>query len=186
MRVVTFSLMHILIQNLIALSMILLVISHGILQFGMFELFQSKHRAEAVHLINKGIPDQHQVIFSFGLSDYENYLAGIEWKNENEFRYKDKMFDIIKTEVNEDSVYLYCYYDSIDTDLFSVLDKLLEGDSENPDEQKGINNYLSHYYSCPVLDNFNYPLQSENYYPERGIIDLLEGEYLLHTPPPRT
>jgi hypothetical protein len=177
--------MHILFKNLIASGMLLLVISHGILQFGMFELFQSKHRAEVYNLISKGVPDEDRVIFSFSISEYGNYITSIEWKDENEFRYKDKMFDIIKTEVKGDSVYLYCLYDSNDTDLFAVLDKLIEEDSENSDEQIGLDNYLSQNYSCSSLHFYNYPLLSDNNYSEKYIYNLLDGEYLLNTPPPR-
>ena len=177
--------MHLLITNLFALSMILMLISHGVIQFGIFELFQAKNKTEISSLINNGVPVHQQVVFSFEINEYAGYCTGKEWKEADEFRYNDKLFDVIKTEISGDSIYLVCVYDSNETELFCILDKIIDEDSENPDEENGLNNYLSHYYfSAASHDNSQLPQDNNNY-----LISLqndpLDGEYLVLTPPPR-
>ncbi len=178
--------MHLLIKYLFASGMILLLISHGVIQFGIFELFQAKHKIEISRLINKGIPIHQQVVFRFDKNEYAVYCAGIKWTDTDEFRHNDKMFDIIKIEVSEDSVYLFCLYDSNETELFTILDKIIEEDSQNPDEENGLNNYLSQYYWCSSPDYDSSIPQADNNYFIGFLNDLLDGECLVLTPPPRT
>jgi hypothetical protein len=172
-------------KYMIASGMILLLISHGIIQFGMFELVQTNLRSESTERINRGIPQHQQVIFRFGVEDYRDKSSQINWKDKDEFRLDGKMYDIIKKETSGDSVYLYCIIDREESDLYSILDKLIEDDSENSDKENRINNYFSHFYSYSPQNNFHKIYQSENRYFGRIVISLLEGDLSLGTPPPR-
>ncbi len=177
--------MNLLMKNLFASGMILLIISHGVIQFGLFEFFQAKHKTGISRLIEKGVPAHQQVIFRFEKNEFAKY-CDTKWTEAEEFRYNDKMFDIIKAEVSGDSVFLLCVYDSDETELFSILDKIIDENSGNPVEENGVNNYLSQYYSCSSADyNFQIP-QADNIYFSTYKNDLLKGEYLVQTPPPRT
>ena len=109
----------------------------------------------------------------------------MKWINEYEFRFNGQMYDIIDKEEKGDSIYLYCIDDSIESELYSILDKFIENDTEDTDEQYGINNFLSHFY---LLSEFNISFQNHqtnNLYNEILIGNVLEGEYLINTPPPR-
>lgn len=172
-------------KYLIAAGMVLLIISHGIIQFGMFELVQKNLKSQAVDRINRGIPQHQQVIFRFGVEDYRIKSSQIDWKDKNEFRLDGKMYDIINTVTSEDSVYLYCLTDPEESDLYSILDKLIEDDSENSDKENSFNNYFNHFYSYSPQNNFNKIYQSENRYFDRIVVSLIEVDILLVTPPPR-
>ena len=172
-------------KYLIAAGMVLLLISHGIIQFGMFELVQKNIRSEIADQINRGIPQHQQVIFRFGINDNRNNSIQIDWKDKNEFRLDGKMYDIIKTETSEDSVYLYCMTDPEESELYSILDKLIEDDSENSDKENRFNNYFSHFYSSSQQNNFHKIFQSENRYDGGTACSLLDGDLSLTTPPPR-
>jgi len=178
--------MHQLLKNIISFCLLLLVISHGIIQFGMFELFRADFRAEAARLIGAGVPEPRRVVLCFDKNEFANGLTSVEWKADDEFRLEGKLYDVIRTEIKGDSVYLYCLYDEDDTILFSVLDSMIEDDSDEPKETDGLGIALSTYYIC---GNFDYNLESpgsEKEYISNPGINLLEGEYIINTPPPRT
>ena len=169
-------------KNLTSFFLLSLLITHGIIQFGMFELFRADYRAEAARLIDAGVPVHGQVVFSFE----KNEFTRIEWKDDDEFRFEGNLYDIIRTETNGDSVYVYCIYDEDDTSLYAVLDKLIEKDKDDPEEKDGSGISLSQFYFC---ENFNYKLDNPRSADEVFFcpgINPLEGEYLLITPPPRS
>jgi hypothetical protein len=173
-------------KYLLTSVMIFQVISNGVIQFGMFEFFQEKHKMEVKDLIKNGIPDDRQVIFVFEKSAYENMQTGIDWKDSDEFRFDGEMYDILGTDVKGDSVYLYCLPDSDETGLYTILDRIIEKETEDSDEQAGLNNFVSHYYSGPEYSpTIKIPSAGEFNF-GTGDRNLLDGEYLTNTPPPRS
>ncbi len=175
-----------LLKNLTSFCLLLLVISHGIIQFGMFELFRADFRAEAARLIRAGVPEPGRAVFCFDKKEFENEKTPVEWKGDDEFRFEGKLFDVIRTEFKGDSVYFYCLYDEDDTILFSVLDSMIEDDRDDPEETDGLGISLSNYYVCGNFDyNLDSPGSEEAYCINPGI-NLLEGEYVINIPPPRT
>lgn len=177
--------MHRLFKYLISLCLLLLLISHGVIEFGMFELFRADFRAEAARLINEGVSEHNQVVLSFNNNEFKNHETQVDWKNDDEFRFEGKLFDVIRTEIIGDSVFIYCIYDKDDTKLFSVLDNMIEDDKDDPEGTDDFGRILSHYYFC---GNFNYNLISpvfENDPITNPEVKPIEGEYLIITPPPR-
>ena len=173
--------MHLLFKNLTSLALLILVISHGIIQFGMFELFRADYRAEAARIIGAGVPQHRQVVLSFD----KNEFSRIEWKDDDEFRFEGKLFDVIRTEIKGDSVYVYCVYDEDDTFLYVVLDNLIEDDKDDPTETDTSGGSLSQYYFCGDFNlNLDSPGSEDKIFFCPGI-NPLEGEYLITTPPPR-
>ncbi len=179
-------LMHKVLKYLISLCLLILVVTHGIIQFGMFEFFRADYRAEAARLIGKGVPKEGQVVFCLDIDDLKNAHSKIEWKDDKEFRFENKLYDVIRMDTSGDSVYIYCLYDEDDTMLYSVLDNLIEDDEDDAERTNGYGIFLNHYYCCENFDyNLNSPGADDNIYIS-PVINLLDGEYLLITPPPRS
>jgi hypothetical protein len=151
----------------------------------MFELVQKNYRNIVADQINNGIPLNKQTVFKFEKKDYQKKISRIEWKDKDEFRFDGRMYDIINTRVTDDSVYLCCILDSDETDLYSILDKLLEDDSENSDDETGLNNYFSHFYSYTENQNSFKSFYSDNQYFEFTSAGLLYSEIPVATPPPQ-
>lgn len=177
--------MFLLLKYLTAPFMVLLIISHGIIQFGIFGFVQTKHRTAMENQIRNGISDSRQIVFKFSKTDYCDNFSQIDWKYENEFRLNDQMYDITGIQESEDSVYLYCVLDSEESDLYSLLDKLITEDSENTEDENGLNSFFSHFYSFTANQN-----QLENYYSDNQYSDYISGclpvrELPVITPPPR-
>ena len=172
-------------KYIVAAGMILLIISHGIVQFGLFEVIQMNHKTVIKKQLNNDIPQDQKVIFKFGKSEYQVASSGIDWKDKDEFRFDGRMYDIISTEETEDSVYIHCILDSNESDLYSILDKLIEDDSENSDHENGLNNYFSHFYSYTENQNSFKSFYSDNQYFVFTSAGLLYSEIPVATPPPQ-
>ena len=167
--------------------MILLIISHGIVQFTFFSILQITHQAGFSEIIKEHDSFKQEQVFKFAREDFDRNFVGIEWKNENEFRKDEAMFDVLKVEEKNDSIYIYCIHDEKESDLYSVLDKFLYQADENSenDETSTLNLFLSQFFSiAPCSDLSLQPPVDNNYY--YSFADqLLEGEILLNTPPPQ-
>ncbi len=178
--------MHQLLKYIISFCLLLLVISHGVIQFGMFEFFHSNFRGEAERLINDGAAEQNQVLFSFERSKFSSFSSLVEWKDDNEFLFEGKLFDIIRSETKGDSIFLYCMYDEDDTILYSVLDSMIEDNNNDPGETNGSGSFLSQYYFCGDFDyRPDSPDATDKILVSPGS-NLLDGVFLLTTPPPRS
>ncbi len=177
--------MHRLFNNLISFCLLFLLISHGIIQFGMFELFRADYRSEAARLMGEGVPEHSQVVFSFDKKQFENRVIQVDWKADDEFRFEGKLFDVMRTEIIGDSVFLYCMYDEDDTKLYSVLDGMNKDDKDTPKNTEIYGNFLSQYYFCSDFDyNPDNPGSIEKIFINLEV-NPLKGEYLIITPPPR-
>ena len=61
-------------------------------------------------------------IHKLKLTKYE-YTRRLNWKDENEFEFEGKMYDIVKTEMNNDEVIVYCIWDKRENELISIYEK---------------------------------------------------------------
>lgn len=177
--------MFLITKHIVAACMILLIISHGIIQFGLFEVIQMNHKTVINKQLNEGVPRSQQVTFKFEKNEYHEKLSKIDWKDKDEFRLDGSMYDIISTEETADSVYIYCILDSNESDLYTILDKLIEDDSENSDHENGLNNYFSHFYSYTENQNSIKSFYSDNLYFEFTSAGLIYSEIPVATPPPQ-
>ncbi len=168
--------------------MVCLVISHGIIQFTIFKFFQVKHRAETSGIISEGVPESEQIIFKFSKSDFNDRGINIEWKDDDEFKYENEMFDVIKKEIRNDTVYLYCMRDESESELYSILDKFLglifEENPDDPYELEINNIYFNEDFSGSLFAENNHNPQFNNY-PDNFSRTLLDGESIVITPPPQ-
>ena len=116
------------------------------------------------------------------------YIRDLNWKEENEFEYKGKMYDVAKIDISGDYVFIYCIRDEMEEQLIANFEKVT-----------GTNSARDRIASSPrVLQTSLHliAIQSEKFSFERisdGI--LYQGNYLnnyhsihlrSHTPPPRS
>jgi hypothetical protein len=79
--------------------------------------------------------DAH-VQFTFSLNEKN---VKVEWKEEGkEFRYKDEMYDVIKTVVHKDSVTYFCLQDKDEKTLMTNFDRLVKNNVDNSGSKKNI------------------------------------------------
>ncbi len=74
--------------------------------------------------IAEGVADGDQVRFSFKLNSDE--YKQLEWTEDDEFRLKGMMYDVIEMQVKDGYVNIRCYQDNIEAELMAYLDALVD------------------------------------------------------------
>ncbi len=175
-------------KKIISLVLISLLLQHGISQFFVFKLFEVKYKREIKQMIKKGVPEDQLVYFSFSKSIESQPIKNFRWTKKNEFRYNNKMYDVVERKYSHDSVYYKCIHDVKESGLFANLDKHINDFIEkNPAKKKDlitILNSLSVFYSTVQSYCINNLSGSDLHYFLTSEI-ILEGERELISPPPK-
>ena len=178
------------IKEIISICMLFLLVSHGVVQFVIFKIFQAKYRSDIVEMMINDITETDLVLLKFEITHFNASLHNIHWIKDDEFRFENKMYDIIKKEIKSDFVNLYCIYDENETELYSILtkysQKLIANDPDKGDELNGLNMSLSQYYSKPTEIDYQQYISVDEKYLAPFYPDPLEGEYFSSTPPPQS
>ena len=151
---------------------------------------QAKYRSDMLEQIYRGIPDSYLTILKFEKSNIRMDSDNLQWIEDNEFRYENLMYDLVKTKVVGDSVYLYCIMDEEETKLYAYFEKYLQHSKKKDLDQlkdiSSVNIFLSQLYSNSLNADFenHLHLTDQNYY--YLTLSTLDGENFLHTPPPRS
>ncbi len=170
--------------------MLMLFVSHGLLQLTLYRIMQAKYRSNMIEQISRGIPDSYLTILKFEKNNFKKDSDNLQWTEDDEFRYENLMYDLVKTKVVGDSVYLYCIMDEDETKLYAYFEKYLQHSTKKGlDQLKDIssaNIFLSQLYSNSLNADFenHLHLTNQNYY--CLTLSTLDGENFLHTPPPRS
>lgn len=91
--------------------------------YPVFKLGQWHVRTEMKRRIKESVPESELFTISFSTS----HAPSIEWLREGkEFRYKGRMYDVVRTKNTPDSVHYQCIDDSQETHLFAHLDFLVK------------------------------------------------------------
>ncbi len=170
--------------------MLFLIISHGVIQFVIFKIFQAKYRTEIVEVMLNDLSDIELVTLKFDKNEFQSGIIRIHWIEEDEFRYENKMYDVVQKESLSDSVTFYCIEDENESMLYTYFDKyfqkLIDNDTSKEEDLEGFGNTISQFYSkppeigCSPQSSFD-----ENYFNVYSAF-LLDGVQFSFTPPPRS
>jgi len=178
------------IKEIISVCLLFLIITHGVIQFAFFKIFQAKYRAEIVEIMMSDLSETELVSFKFKLEDLNSGTVGIQWIEDSEFRYQNIMYDVIKREIREDFVYLYCVKDENESKLYSYFDKyfqkLINEDSEKEEDLESLCFSFNQFYSKPLEFECNPSGCKEGFYFSNLLFNVLDGVQLSLTPPPRS
>lgn len=178
------------IKEIISICMLFLLVSHGMVHFVIFKIFQAKYRSEIIEMIIYDITETDLVILKFEINQFNALQYKINWIEDDEFRFENKMYDLIKKEIKSDSVNLYCIYDENETELYSILkkysQKLIANDPDTEEDLNGLNLSLSQFYSKPIEADYKRHISADEKYFAPFYPSPLEGEYFSFTPPPRS
>jgi len=167
-----------------------LIVSHGVFQLFVLKIFQAKYREEIFEVIEDGVPENELTLFTFSKDEIYNGTTKVQWTEEDEFRFDEKMYDVVKMETKGDSVYLYCLHDENESRLYAILDEyfqqMLEDDPDKINELTSLNSSLSQFYSKPLDQKHSAGLFEKGRYFTDVNSNLLEGEHFLVIPPPRS
>lgn len=141
--------------------------------FIVFKVAQLEARKEIKTKIKLGIPDRELTAIEFKKSD----LPNIHWEKENkEFYYQDKLYDVVKKDEKSACVIFYCIDDKQEQVLFSSLDEhvntfITSHNSKSNSSSKKLNEhvvkiYFSNSFDFKFITNSNlvsYSFSAKNY-----------------------
>ena len=178
------------IKEIISVCLLFLIISHGVIQFAFFKIFQAKYRAEIVEIMLCDLSETELISFKFKKRDLNSGTVKIQWIEDDEFRYKSIMYDVVKIVTSEDFVYLYCIQDENESRLYSHFDKyfkkLIDEDSEKEEDLESICNSFNHFYSKPNEIYYHSMGFTEAKYFTNPSFNVLNGIHPLYKTPPRS
>lgn len=144
-------------KNLLFFLFVLILLFHGELHILIFKSFEAKYKKEVKQIIKAGIPDEKLVLKTFHKDIFENEFDNFKWTKKNEFRFKNEMYDIIKTEFKGDSVYFYCFHDLKESKLFKNLDQIVSKFfNEDKEKQNEFDNTLSSFNRFYSVNNASF------------------------------
>lgn len=128
--------------------------------FLVFKIKQYYVRQEIKHRIKQGVPDDELILITVTPAIQHKLEWEFEWEDEKEFRYEGMMYDVVKTEViDETTIAYYCISDEQETTLFANLDEQVKknrdinNDNTENDSLEDMFKLLSDIYAQPQKDN---------------------------------
>lgn len=168
---------------------IITLILHGSLEILVFKSLETYYKKEVKHLIKKGIPHENLILLKFHETVTEKEPVNFIWTKKNEFRFRSEMYDIIKRELKNDTIYFYCYHDLKESGLFANLDKqvsdYLAGNPDKSDNIKSTFNLLNKFFDSEFQDAEIKKLPGKAIYPAGRNESVLNGYISINLPPPR-
>lgn len=167
-----------------------LLFIHAELPLLIFKSFEYKYKKEIKQLIKEGVPEKDLVHFTFHKSIIQNGAKDFKWIKKKEFRYKNEMYDVVKTEIKGDSVYYKCIHDFKESKLFANFDKYLIELLKNDSGKR--NEFLTQFSSLNIYYLPSQQVTIDNHLIIRNqcitTIRAEESEGYLHIliPPPRS
>lgn len=166
-----------------------ILLVHGQLQVLIFKSFEAKYKHQAKSIIKAGISENDLVKLTFHKSIFEKEIPNFEWKEKHEFSFKEEMYDIVRTEIQTDSVTFFCYHDVEESELFrNMKEQFVNNISNFPNDKSNLiynvfsfNKYynsISFYSNNTFYDNVLRFLSIES--------GVLFGYNKVITPPPNT
>ncbi len=88
-----------------------------------YEVRLYRIRQEVKDRILQNIADEDLTILSFKRKDIYRL---VKWEHDREFEYKDRMFDVVRSVENGDSITYYCWTDVKESTLHQNIEKLVD------------------------------------------------------------
>ncbi len=171
------------VKKIISMLLLFLIVTHGVYQIIIFKALQAVYQNEIAEKIENGPAEEELFVFKYNL---KAGFIDADWIEDDEFSYEQKMYDVVKSEVNGDSIILYCVRDENESVLYALMEKVFNGiDRKNIEESEKLAIYFSPFYFLPDVFENKYTPVLNNSYNFKIPVQLLDGEYSSVSPPPR-
>lgn len=140
-------------QKLIAISL-LFILTAPVATLYVYMQFEKKAiKKELKWKMIAGIDQEELVLLKFSKEETETKL---NWKHSKEFEYKGQMYDVVSSEIKEDTIYYYCWWDHEETKLNKKLKALVanafDKDEDNQQKQKNLHTYLWSFFCTDIFE----------------------------------
>lgn len=147
-------------KKLIGILLFVSLLSPFVVTF-IWMKYQKKIIREEVEIkIKAGIDKEELVLLKFSKKDSEIKL---NWEYSHEFEYNRRMYDIVETRVNGDTIYYLCWCDHEETELNEQVRKLVARSMGNNTKDNEFHKRLVNFLKTPYLsDTFKWSPLSES------------------------
>lgn len=139
-------------RNLLSILLVIFIILPFFTTLSIIRIQEkiTKHYVKSNLLKNNYHADLLEL--NFKLTDAEDLL---DWKNNFEFEYKNKMYDVVKTEITDDVIKIWCLTDYQETQFKKnsalILNQLLGNNQTNKDNQQKLVTFFKNLYSSQII-----------------------------------
>ncbi|MCF8298985.1 MAG: hypothetical protein K9J13_15660 [Saprospiraceae bacterium] len=137
-------------NRIIAILFLFLLIAPALIVFSWLNHKKSVVKHQVKLMIIDGIDKEELTLLKFTKQESETEL---EWEHSMEFEYKQQMYDIVETEVVNDTIYYWCWLDNRETKLNKQLAKLLINALNADPQRKEKQEYLVSYFKSLYCSN---------------------------------
>jgi hypothetical protein len=92
----------------------------------VFESVKKGIRKEIKRKIKAGVPESELHILRFSNNDVKEGTAGLDWKDDREFKYDGKMYDIVRITYEGNDIIYHCVNDTQEEVLFAKLNEMVK------------------------------------------------------------
>lgn len=100
--------------------MIIIIIFNFLGAFLTFIFIQKSIKKEVKRFVINNLPDDKLTYFIFPKSEIEQKKLGVIWIHSKEFKYNNRMYDIVRIEKIDDNIKFVVFDDSKETDLVNI------------------------------------------------------------------
>jgi hypothetical protein len=151
-------------KRYVSLILILVVAANTTLPLLGFTLAQKAIRKEMKRFILGKVPTGNLELMQFKLSELGTNVPGLEFINESEFRYKAKMFDIVRKDTTNGLVSYYVVNDRLEEKLIEKFSTFVKDNFGNELSRiKGQLNKLMKLHSCEYFQDISEYKKYMNY-----------------------
>ncbi len=106
-----------------AFVVLLLIVYNAAGHAVVFTAIRYTVRQEVKALLKKGVPESDLHVLSIPLSVEHSASSSFQRIHDGEFRYKGRLYDIVRREMRGDTTVYYCINDTAEEQLFADLDE---------------------------------------------------------------
>jgi hypothetical protein len=148
----------------------------------LFSILKKTHHSIVHHTLKHQIPISNLVILKFSASNFDF--------KQDEFFHNEHYYDVVKTEIRENEVYVYCYDDKNEKNLTTVyatiLSENLAKDIDFQHKTQSIFKFFTKEFLFETYINLSIPIIADFERQEKTVLFLLFSSIKLPclTPPP--
>lgn len=102
----------------------------------IFKTQQYQIRREIKHRIRAGLPETALVLLKIPQAWEAGRHPDFQRIHDREFRFKGKMYDIVRREMHGDTTWYHCVSDEKETELFANLDQMVRNECRQNPQRK--------------------------------------------------
>ncbi len=151
------------IKRLFAIGLLLILLVPLAGGYLFFKLRQYQIREMMEQRIKNGISKDELTLVKIPDKWQEGSHSSFTWVEDNEFRYKGRMYDIVEQEKHGDTTRYYCILDHEESALYSKLEEMttsaMKHDPASQKQQQNLRHLLTNLY-LSELPNFGHTISS--------------------------